>query len=308
MGRTEKYNFNQKEQIVAIGKALSSELRLRILEELEEQSYNVNEIAELLQIPASSAAMHVRVLEEARLIETELRTAVRGSMKVCKKTVRGVFLDFRQEVEENAERIHMPIGNYVDYHVEPTCGMVSQEGYIDKEDEAAVFYNPARIQAKLIWFGNGYLEYRFPNAALKKNELKSLELSMELCSEDHEYNMECPSDITLWVNDIEVGTWTSPSDFGGRRGKLNPAWWPSQNTQYGILKTWEIKKDGSYLDKKKATENRLEMYHLAANDYISVKIGIKEDAKHKGGVNIFGDGFGDYPQDIVLKLVYNRIK
>lgn len=308
MGRTEKYNLNQKEQIVAIGKALSSELRLRILEELEEQFYNVNEIAELLQIPASSAAMHVRVLEEAGLIETELRAAVRGSMKVCKKSVTELFVDLKQQEVENAERIHMPIGNYVDYHVEPTCGMVSQEGYIDVEDEAAVFYNPARIQAKLIWFGDGYLEYRFPNVTLKKNALKSLEVSAELCSEDHEYNMECPSDITLWINDIEVGTWTSPSDFGGRRGKLNPAWWPAQNTQYGILKTWSVKRDGSYLDGEKTSDNSIDVYRLMENEYISVKIGIKEDAKRKGGVNIFGDCFGDYPQDIVLKLVYHGSK
>lgn len=304
MGRTNKYHLNQKEALMAVGKALSSELRLRILEELEEQSYNVNEIAELLQIPASSAAMHVRVLEEAGLIETELRAAVRGSMKMCRKAVTEIVLDLKQKTGENAERISMPIGNYVDYHVEPTCGMVSEEGYIDVEDEASVFYNPARLQAKLIWFGDGYLEYRFPNAALKKNKLKSLELSAELCSEDHEYNMECPSDITLWINDIEVGTWTSPSDFGGRRGKLNPAWWPMQNTQYGILKVWKIKENGSYLDGKKQGETGLEQYHLAEGEYISVKIGIKENAVHKGGVNIFGDGFGDYPQDIVLKLVY----
>lgn len=304
MGRTEKYNLNQKEQIVAIGKALSSELRLRILEELEEQFYNVNEIAELLQIPASSAAMHVRVLEEAGLIETELRAAVRGSMKVCKKSVTELLVDLKQQEVENVERIHMPIGNYVDYHVKPTCGMVSQEGFIDVEDEAAVFYNPARIQAKLIWFGDGYLEYRFPNTALKKSALKSLEVSAELCSEDHEYNMECPSDITLWINDIEVGTWRSPSDFGGRRGKLNPAWWPAQNTQYGILKTWCVKRDGSYLDGEKTSDRSLDVYKLMENEYISVKIGIKEDAERKGGVNIFGDCFGDYPQDIVLKLVY----
>lgn len=97
MGRTEKINLNQKEQLAAVGKALSSELRIQILEELEEQAYNVNEIAELLQIPASSAAMHVRVLEEAGLIETELRAAVVGSMKVCKKTVTEVLLDLRPE-------------------------------------------------------------------------------------------------------------------------------------------------------------------------------------------------------------------
>lgn len=62
----------------------------------------------------------------------------------------------------------MPIGNYVDYHVEPTCGIVSGDGHIDMEDEPAVFYNPRRVEAKLLWFGNGYLEYRFSNASLKK--------------------------------------------------------------------------------------------------------------------------------------------
>ena len=168
MDRTEKYNLSQKEQLALIGKALSSELRLRILSELEERAYNVNEIAECLQIPASSAALHVRVLEEAGLIETELRAAVRGSMKICRKKVDGIFIDLQQEEEGEIDEIHMPIGNYVDYHVEPTCGIVSQDGYIDVEDEASVFYNPARVNAKLIWFGNGYLEYRFPNVTLKR--------------------------------------------------------------------------------------------------------------------------------------------
>ena len=42
MDRTEKYNLSQKEQLALIGKALSSELRLRILSELEERAYNVN--------------------------------------------------------------------------------------------------------------------------------------------------------------------------------------------------------------------------------------------------------------------------
>ena len=40
MDRTEKYNLSQKEQLALIGKALSSELRLRILSELEERAYN----------------------------------------------------------------------------------------------------------------------------------------------------------------------------------------------------------------------------------------------------------------------------
>ena len=77
------------------------------------------------------------------------------------------------------------------------------------------------------------MEYRFPNVTLKKKTLRKVEVSAEICSEDHEYNMDWPSDITLWINDVEVGTWESPSDFGGRRGKLNPAWWSSDKTQYG---------------------------------------------------------------------------
>ena len=28
----------------------------------------------------------------------------------------------------------------------------------------------------------------------------------------------------------------------------------------------------------------------------------KEDARHPGGINIFGRGFGNYDQDIVLRL------
>ena len=75
MERTENLNFNQTDRVAAIGKALSSEIRIQILEALEEQEHNVNELAELLELPASSTAMHVRVLEEAGLIETELRAA-----------------------------------------------------------------------------------------------------------------------------------------------------------------------------------------------------------------------------------------
>lgn len=304
MERINYLNFNQNEKIVAVGKALSSELRLRILNVLETQACNVNEIAELLEIPASSAAMHVKVLEEAGLIQTELKSAVRGSMKVCTKAVESIVISLKEETEEKTEKISMPIGNFVDYQVEPTCGIVSRDGYVDIEDEPAVFYNPSRTEAKLIWLGNGYLEYRFPNAVLKKNKLTGLSLSVELCSEDHEYNMDWCSDITLWINEIEVGTFKSPSDFGGRRGRLNPAWWPDENTQYGMLETWSIEADGTYLNGEKMTEHRLQEFHLEEGNYIDVRIGIKEDAKNKGGMNIFGDCFGDYPQDIVLELIY----
>ena len=104
MERTENLNFNQTDRVAAIGKALSSEIRIQILEALEEQEHNVNELAELLELPASSTAMHVRVLEEAGLIETELRAAVRGSMKMCRKSVDSLMIQLRKEKDERWRR------------------------------------------------------------------------------------------------------------------------------------------------------------------------------------------------------------
>ena len=72
---------NEKE-LMALGKALSSESRIQILELLQKGPLCVNEIAEILGIPASSAALNIRVLEEADLIRTELKPGVRGSMTV----------------------------------------------------------------------------------------------------------------------------------------------------------------------------------------------------------------------------------
>ena len=302
---SKRINLEEEKELMALGKALSSEIRLKILGLLQEGPLCVNEIAELLNIPASSAALHVRVLEEAELIRTELKPGIRGSMKLCIHQETSVVLDLQKKSKEQREEvISMPVGNYVDYKITPTCGMVNEEEYIDGEDEPRCFYDPRRTTAKLVWFSSGYLEYRFPNAGMQKEPVKSLDFSAELCSETADYNLDCPSDITLWINGIEAGTWTCPSDFGGRRGKLNPDWWEDKNSQYGNLKNWHIDETGTYLDGLQVSGRGIEAYALAEGPYVSVRIGIKEDAEHVGGVNIFGNCFGDYPQDLVMRLKY----
>ena len=75
-------NLANEKELTALGKALSSETRIRILHLLGREPLCVNEIAELLEIPSSSAALNIRVLEEAGLIRTELKPAARGSMKM----------------------------------------------------------------------------------------------------------------------------------------------------------------------------------------------------------------------------------
>lgn len=304
LNKTLLLNLDDKEQLALISKALSLEIRIEILQLLCKQDLNINEIAEYLKLPQSSAAAHVKILEEANLIKTMLQPGIRGTMKVCSKQLDSYGVELVTKLEEKVEIINMPIGNYVDYKVEPTCGIVSEKSNIDEEDEPRCFYNPNRMKAKLLWFGNGFLEYRFPNNIFINQTAKRVDLSMEVCSEDHEYNLDYPSDITVHVNGIEVGTWTCPSDFGGRRGKLNPEWWPDKNTQFGILKTWSLTDQGSYIDDIKVNQRSIHDYRLSEKEYISVRIGIKEDAKHKGGINLFGDCFGDYAQDIRMKIVF----
>ena len=307
MIQTIKLNLDDKKQLAAVAKALSVEVRIEMLKQLRFQELNVNELAELLDIPASSAALHVKVLEEANFISTTLHPGVRGFMKLCHCELDHIYveLDTKMRKDQDVEIISMPIGSYVDYQVKPTCGLVGAKGPIGAEDEPRCFYSPDRFEAKLLWFGSGYVEYRFPNDSLKDRKGDKLELSMELCSEDHEFNLECPSDITFWINEVEVGTWTCPSDFGGRRGTLNPDWWPTKNTQYGMLKTCILSEEGSFIDEDKVNDKKIGEYELDKKEYISVRIGIKEDAINCGGINIFGDCFGDYAQNMIMKLSFS---
>jgi predicted transcriptional regulator len=299
-------NLDDVEHLASIAKALSSETRIEILRQLRHKDLNVNEIAEILDIPASSSAAHVKVLEEANMIKSSLQPGIRGSMKVCHIVLDHIYVEMNttKNLEQEEEVIKMPIGSYVDYKVKPTCGIASVKGPIGAEDEPRCFYLPERMDAQIIWLGDGYIEYRFPTYTFCDKKLKQLEISMEICSEDHEYNMDYPSDITLWINEKEAGTWSCQSDYGGRRGKLNPDWWPDKNTQYGMLKTWKITEQGCYLDDEKINEKAIIDYNIGKQDYISVRVGIKEDAVHRGGMNLFGENFGDFEQNIVMKIVF----
>ena len=54
---------SHQEQLVHIGKAISSPVRLQILNLLDNTPMSIQEIASTLDIPVSSTAMHIRCLE-----------------------------------------------------------------------------------------------------------------------------------------------------------------------------------------------------------------------------------------------------
>ncbi len=287
-------------------KALASDTRLAILEFLSGRLANVSEIATELGLPMSTANLHLSTLEDAGLITTELKPASRGLQKVCARTYNAITLKFPLEADtdDNIINIPMPVGAFVDCQVTPTCGLVSATGIIGLLDTPAAFYEPERVDAQLLWFHHGYVEYRFPNRLPAKSPARSLSLSMELCSEAPLHHPEWLSDVTLWLNDVEIGTWTCPADFGGERGALTPEWWETFNTQYGLLKVWQINDGGSYIDGVRLSDASLQQLNLAANRFIAVRLGVKHDAANVGGLNLFGEQFGNYPQSLVMTIRY----
>lgn len=290
-------------------KGLASDKRIEILRYLGGHSCSVNEIAEALDMPASTATMHINLLEKAGLIGTELKPASRGLQKVCVRLYDQIViaLPAGERPTENSVDISMPVGAYVDCNVVPTCGLASESGIIGHFDDPDTFYDPERVRAQLMWFKQGYVEYRFPNRLPAYADLESLQISLELCSEAPLHNDDWPSDITMWVNGVEVGTWTSPGDFGGERGALTPEWWEEWNSQYGLLKVWKVSHDAAYVDGVRISNITLDELHIGHGGFISVRIGIKEDAARIGGINIFGRHFGNYPQDIVMRLRFRPL-
>jgi predicted transcriptional regulator len=181
--------------------------------------------------------------------------------------------------------------------------MCSTQRVIGILDVPDLFLDPGRMQAALLWFGRGYVEYKFPNnAKLLNTEIEAIEFSLELSSETPGTNSNWPSDISLWVNDIKIGTWTSPGDYGDKRGTYTPHWWKLKGSQYGELTSWKISDVNTTVNQTKVSNVGLSQLALDQHHSIRLKIGIDDEAKNPGGINIFGKGFGNQNQDIVMRL------
>jgi len=293
------------DKLIKVAKALSSELRLNIFRELLKSTLSVQKIAEIFKLPASTAMVNINKLEEANLIQTELVSGLRGSQKICSALYDRIVMDFigyNPDSTTNPIYIYMPIGNFVDCDIHPSCGIVTENSAIGYFDDPRSFYEPEAVDAQLLWFRYGFVEYRFPNKIPYDSVLKSIELSMEICSEAPLYKLDWPSDITLWINGFEAGTWMSPGDLGGSRGFLTPAWWDINTTQYGFLKKWTVNHTGSYIDGNHTSSLTVDKLGIEGKNYFKVRIGVKDDSINRGGLNLFGRKFGNYPQDIVARI------
>lgn len=291
-------------RILDVAKALSGDVRVRILEALGDRPMSVSQLAETLGVAQPTISINVQTLEQVYLI---VSTQGANREKICSVTCRSIQLDLPSKPGEGlhpTEEIYMPIGMYSHCSVQPSCGMAGKDGsLIGSQDDPRVFYMPDRIDASLLWFAeSGYVEYYFANPLPPGVILDEIRISAEVCSEAPAFREDWATDITLTINDLLVGTYTCPSDFGDRKGKLTPERWKS-GTEYGMLTEWSISGKGSRINGVPSSPTTVNMLNLAFNKPISLRFEVREDAVNKRGLNLFGSNFGDHPQDIVLSFI-----
>lgn len=298
-------NIDISEYSLPVFEALASKVRLKIIHLLAEQPRNVKELAQSLGLSSAIMTMHVSKLEKAGIIQSKLVRGKGGSQKRCILSVEKLEVLFPSK-EREIKKFHeteVSVGHYTDFDVEPTCGLASTDKIIGEFDDPRYFLHSDRMNAKVLWFGKGFIEYKLPNFLLGNQEPNELEISLELSSEAPFTNSNWPSDISFYLNGILLGKWTSPGDFGDSRGKYTPTWWPSVVNQYGLLKRLRIASDGTYMDGMRISDVTLDDVSIREKQW-TFRIAVLEESENVGGVTLFGAGFGNYNQDILFRLNY----
>lgn len=299
--------IDEEDELEDIVQALGAKVRRKIMCLLRSSCYSVAELAKQLDLPISTVSFHLNILRKAGFISVTTKKNTRGNAKIIARQIDNFSLSFNTDNQSHYSRQfsqEIPLGSFTDACVTAGCGMASENGIIVADDMPGAFFSPERREAQIIWFSKGYIEYRLPNYMLKDKKVNAVVLSMELCSEAPNYRNDWESDITFWINGTEVATYLSPGDFGGKRGRLNPDWWSDYSTQFGNMKTLRITQDGVFLDETRTDWRTIDKLKLQQGDYITFRIGIKEDAKHQGGLNLFGEKFGDFSQGLLYMVDY----
>lgn len=151
-----------KQSVAKVCHALSKELRLNILSLLESETLSCLELSHLLGYPLSTISANTKILEEAGLITTQLLPAKNGSKKLCSIVYTDIYISLIKGTSSSADasryEVEIPIGNYMDFQISPTCGFIGDSADQDNFDKPNYFLDPSRVTAQLIWFRHGYLD------------------------------------------------------------------------------------------------------------------------------------------------------
>lgn len=295
---------NGEPRFLPLYEALASEVRWRIMDMIADREMNVKDIATVLELSPSIVTMHIRKLEDAGLIGSRRVRINGGTHKLCylKQNQIEIELPSASQTSRTREQT-ISVGHYTAFDIHPTCGLGTLEKEIGVWDDPRYFLDPERVHAAILWFGKGYVEYKTPNFVLPDQTTDAIEISMELASEAPGLRDHWPSDIRFTFNGVSLGTWTSPADFGrAARGKYTPEWWHRNVNQYGLLKTIRIDASGTYMDGERMSDVTLADIKLS-EPFWTLRFTVDEDSPNVGGLTIYGAGFGNHDQDIVIRVL-----
>lgn len=294
-----------------IFKALASELRVEIIKLLlENKEMNMNEIAKSLNISRGALTSHIKKLDDSGIIRILSVTdnSGHGNQKIYCANVDRIVVDVHADEDKPKSEVYeeeIPIGHYSDYEVYPTCGIATKNELIGELDDQRYFAHPSRMNASILWFSKGYVEYLIPNLVPTAMKITEIVITMEISSEAPGIHEDWPSDISFLLNDVLIGTWTSPGDFGDKRGIFTPDWWASNLNQYGLLKMLAINERGIFIEGVQISETTIKEFDLDYKSTLKFKFVVSETATNIGGLTIFGRDFGNYNQGIKVRISYN---
>lgn len=290
-----------------IFKALGSDIRTDIVKILiDEGPMNMNELAGRLDITNGALTSHIRKLTDAGLVTVRGETSGHGNQKICSVDTDKILIDVEAEKEEEeAYTADIRVGQYSDYNVNGACGLATYKGIIGKIDDPRFFSHPEHYNADALWFEKGYIEYVIPNLIPENSIFDEIVLSMEIGDvvDSKDASMRTPADIHFELNGVNLGKWVSPGYVGSAKGIFTPQWWKPDWEQHGLLKMLVVNHHGTFIDGLKISENRIDSFNFSSSSVIKLRM---RTADEPGcGFAIYGCGFGNYNQNIDVKVVFS---
>lgn len=318
---TQEYSFNYVREydlcsnkdvnaIALTGRALSQPVRIEILRELNKKPMSLTDIAKRFDIHASSAAVHMKILQDAGLVFIQNSTIKKGVKYYSYPPEKNIIIHLRNEFGISGELKpfikNITIGEYVDAEFGDTCGFASENEILNDCVKNLVFAEN-RKNAQILWTNDGYVEYAFPNLYAINKDVEQIEINLEICSEARGFNENFVSDISFFLCGKRLCVFECPGDYGKRYGKYTPAWWYSESTKYGLLTTISVTDRGVFLNGKFICNSvKLKDLKLGEGSATRFRIEVEKNAAHRGGFNLFGEKFGDYNIPIVFTAYYKQ--
>ena len=92
--------------------------------------------------------------------------------------------------------------------------------------------------------------------------------------------------------------------FGKVQGIYTPSWWNRNWNQHGQFKLLSVDENGTHVDGVKRSDVTLRALNIRPGVPLTLRIAAPKTAKHAGGLTLYGRSFGNYDQDLKVRMHY----